>query len=241
MTKVNFTDFTQAQLKNIVQDHNLHLIIKKYSKLTKSELIKLIETMLFIDSNNRIKIIPEILSKYNEFFKDITPRSMIIKKAPKEQPKPKTPEPIAEKEISPNPAELEKKIIMVYKLLKKYPEIETKVYKFAQFEINGDYVGGLTKKEEKIYLKKDDPALVLGGLRDRSLKPLEEKLKKEYPDVNFSNNDIYKALLMKYGKLDNMSPFAEFHYDHYEKYDKIFKEIDEKPLLLPYKKKILKA
>jgi len=87
----NFIDFSQAELRNIVQDHNLHLMIKNYSKLTKSELVKLIETMLFIDSNNRIKIMPKILSKYNEHFKDITPGYIIVKKkfkkAPKEQPK----------------------------------------------------------------------------------------------------------------------------------------------------------
>ena len=95
MTTANFIDFSQAELRNIVQDHNLHLMIKNYSKLTKSELVKLIETMLFIDSNNRIKIMPKILSKYNEYFKDITPGYIIVKrkfkKAPKEQPKQKLP------------------------------------------------------------------------------------------------------------------------------------------------------
>ena len=96
MTTAKFIDFSQAELRNIVQDHNLHLMIKNYSKLTKLELVKLIETMLFIDSNNRIKIMPKILSKYNEYFKDIEPGYIVVKrnfkkKSPKKQPKQKLP------------------------------------------------------------------------------------------------------------------------------------------------------
>jgi hypothetical protein len=120
MTTANFIDFSQTELRNIVQDHNLHLMIKNYSKLTKSELVKLIETILFIDSNNRIKIMPKILSKYNEYFKDITPGYIIVKrkfkKAPKEQPKQKLPAiPIIPKEYS---EEIEKHKKNVEKLTK---------------------------------------------------------------------------------------------------------------------------
>jgi hypothetical protein len=99
---VAFNDFTQQELKQIIRDYNLHLVIKKYSMLNKEALIKLIESHLFINNKNEIKVLESIITKSGDLFKDIKPGFIRAKKVKKEIPEPKeTPEPPPEpKEIN---------------------------------------------------------------------------------------------------------------------------------------------
>lgn len=89
---VTFNDFTQQELKQIIRDYNLHLVIKKYSMLNKEALIKLIESHLFINNKNEIKVLESIITKLGDLFKDIKPGFIRAKKVKKETPEP-PPEP----------------------------------------------------------------------------------------------------------------------------------------------------
>jgi hypothetical protein len=188
--------------------------------LNKEALIKLIESYLFINNKNEIKVLESIITKLGDLFKDIKPGFIRAKKVKKTDKK--TPEPIAEKtpekplpspykkksgaiiddeptkpipKKTPEREELEKKVAMILKILEKYPKIKSEVNRFGQFKINGSYTGGLTNKEEKIYLENNDPSTVLGSFEDRSLKGLFKKLEKEYPNVKFSDDQILKTLV----------------------------------------------
>ena len=68
-----FEDFTLQELRRMVRDYNLHLIIKKYAHSSKPNLIKIISAHMYIDNNNEIKIWDEVLKKFSHFFKDIRP------------------------------------------------------------------------------------------------------------------------------------------------------------------------
>ena len=68
-----FEDFTLDELRRMVRDYNLHLIIKKYAHSTKPALVKQISAHMYIDSRNEIKIWDDVLRKFSHHFKDIKP------------------------------------------------------------------------------------------------------------------------------------------------------------------------